>query len=88
MMIKSGNREFDRDHILAQAPETEPERQLYFCDQIREILKARFEAELSDGEAALRYGKETAERMAAEGTYATFHIETYGCRLNIMEGIV
>lgn len=28
------------------------------------------------------------KKKAEEGFSATFHIETYGCRLNIMEGIV
>lgn len=88
MTIKIGDFEFDRDRILESAPAAEPQRQLYFCARVREILKARFERDLSSGEALLRYGKEGLKALEEEGAYATFHIETYGCRLNIMEGIV
>lgn len=82
MTIKIGDFEFDRDRILESAPAAEPQRQLYFCARVREILKARFERDLSSGEALLRYGKEGLQALEEEGAYATFHIETYGCQMN------
>ena len=82
MTIKIGDFEFDRDRILESAPAAEPQRQLYFCARVREILKARFERDLSSGEALLRYGKDGLQALEEEGAYATFHIETYGCQMN------
>ena len=82
MIIKTGSSVFDREQILKEAPVSEPGRQLYFCSRVREILKARFEAELASGEALARYGESGLDRLIADGAYATFHIETYGCQMN------
>lgn len=78
----------DAETIKKNAPAAEPERQYYFIQKVREILRARFEADVASGEALKRYGQEQLDRLLESGSFGTFCITTFGCRLNIMEGIV
>ena len=45
MTIKTDDTNYYREKILREAPETEPERQLYFCERVREIVKERYGGE-------------------------------------------
>lgn len=81
-MLIIGDHTFSKDEIYSNAPSAEPERQLYFCSCVKEIVKARFESDCASGEALLRYGSEQLQKMTEAGAFATFHIETYGCQMN------
>ena len=45
MTIKTDDTNYYREKILREAPETEPERQLYFCERVREIVKEKYGGE-------------------------------------------
>ncbi|MDO4296326.1 MAG: tRNA (N6-isopentenyl adenosine(37)-C2)-methylthiotransferase MiaB [bacterium] len=73
------------DEIFNHAPTTEPERQYYFIQQARQVLKERFEERVRSGEAELIYGKEQLQDMLANEVYGTFCITTFGCQMNFRD---
>ena len=81
-MVRIGNQVFDADKIWAEAPEKEPGRQYYFIEKTREVLKARFEAEVASGRAMEKYGKELLDQMLAGEFYGTMFTQTFGCQMN------
>lgn len=70
------------DEVIAAAPDKEPERQYYFMQYARTLLKADFEEQMAKGAAAARYGEEKAKEMLSQGIYGTFKINTFGCQMN------
>ena len=68
--------------LWAEAPKEEPERQYYFIEQARGMLKARFEADLSSGRALEKYGKEQLDELLAGEFFGTFCVVTFGCQMN------
>ena len=72
----------DAETIKNHAPPAEPERQYYFIQKVREILRARFEADVASGEALKRYGQEQLDRLLESGSFGTFCITTFGCQMN------
>lgn len=72
----------DAETIKKNAPAAEPERQYYFIQKVREILRARFEADVASGEALKRYGQEQLDRLLESGSFGTFCITTFGCQMN------
>lgn len=68
--------------VTAAAPVNEPERQYYFMQYARTLLKADFEEQMAKGAAAARYGEEKAKEMLSQGIYGTFKINTFGCQMN------
>ena len=74
--------QIDAVPVGRRVPAGEPERQYYFMDQVRTILKKRFEAMDASGEAAVRYGKETYGKLKASGACGTYHVVTFGCQMN------
>ena len=72
----------DAETIKKNAPAAEPERQYYFIQKVREILRARFEADVASGEAFKRYGQEQLDRLLESGSFGTFCITTFGCQMN------
>ncbi len=70
------------EHNCTEPPAQEPERQYYFMNHARNLLKSRFEAMAASGQAQERYGQKQLEYMAANDLYGTFHIQTFGCQMN------
>ncbi|MDO4328229.1 MAG: tRNA (N6-isopentenyl adenosine(37)-C2)-methylthiotransferase MiaB [Lachnospiraceae bacterium] len=72
----------NEQNIYQHAPAAEPERQLYFMEKARTLLKARFESMLASGEALNQYGQEMLDKMISRQAYGTFCIQTFGCQMN------
>lgn len=81
-MLRIGEYTFDQNEILAKAPAKEPDRQYYFMEAVRGLLKARFEEEVKTGEALRRYGKELLDEMISRQAVGLYHIVTFGCQMN------
>lgn len=81
-------KKIDSMDLSAPPPENEPERQYYFIKAARKLLKEKFEADVASGKALERYGKERLDEMLTKEFFGTCCVVTFGCRLNIMEGIV
>lgn len=80
--MKTGNYEYDFEKIRHDAPAEEPERQLYFINHVRRILKARFDEKTASGEALKQYGQEKLQEMNSKSVYGTFALKTFGCQMN------
>lgn len=94
-MIKIGNYEFEindfdpeKVDITLEPPTEEPARQYYFMAKVRDQLRRSFWEDVASGEALKRYGKEQLDEMITKKFFGICTVITFGCRLNIMEGIV
>lgn len=80
--MKISNYEFDPEQIRRDAPLAEPERQFYFMEMARAMLKAQFEERSATGETLERYGSERLQDMLTQSFYGTFTVKTFGCQMN------